>query len=348
VLIHIPVFQSAKQSDGTYDFSHLFKYCKDIIKDSDYFVANLETTLGGTGRKYSGFPRFNSPDAIVDALKGAGVDCLLTANNHTYDTNGPGVLRTIDIIEDRGLDHTGTRKTTDDIQYLIKKINGIKFGFVNYTYETPTSEGRKALNGLIVDTETAPLINSFKPDKPADFYSELESNMKKMKKKGADVIVVYIHWGEEYQREPNNWQKKLAQRTADMGADVIFASHPHVPQMMEYVTVTDSAKQVPVFYSLGNFVSNQRAEIMNDTRTEEELIGIVNITYKEDAGITDIEMDAVPLWVDKYYDGGDLVYTVIPLDENMGENASLQVSGHMSNAKRALEEINEILGRDSE
>ena len=162
------------------------------------------------------------------------------------------------------------------------------------------------------------------------------------------MVVVYYHWGEEYQREPNNWQEKLAQRTADMGADVIFASHPHVPQRMEYVTVTDSTKKVPVFYSLGNFVSNQRAEIMNDTRTEEELIGIVNITYKEDTGITAVEMDAVPLWVDKYYDGSDLIYTVIPLDENMEQNASLQASGHMSNAERALEEINEILGRDSE
>ena len=108
VLIHIPVYQNARKSDGIYDFSHIFTYSKDIISDCDYFVANLETTLGGTnGRSYSGFPRFNSPDSIVDALKGAGVDCLLTANNHTFDTNGSGVLRTIDVIEKAGLDYTG-------------------------------------------------------------------------------------------------------------------------------------------------------------------------------------------------------------------------------------------------
>ena len=199
VLIHIPVYQNAQKSDGTYDFSHIFTYSKNIISSCDYFVANLETTLGGTnGRSYSGFPRFNSPDSIIDALKGAGVDCLLTANNHTYDTNGSGVLRTIDVIEKAGLDFTGTRKTTEDKQYFTKKISGIKFGFACYTYETPTSEGRKALNGLLVDTTTAPLINSFNPAKPQTFYDELDSNIKAMKENGAEIIVVYVHWGEEY------------------------------------------------------------------------------------------------------------------------------------------------------
>ena len=173
VLIHIPVYQNAKKSDGTYDFSHIFTYSEDIISSCDYFIANLETTLGGTdGRSYSGFPRFNSPDSIVDALKGAGVDCLLTANNHTYDTNGAGVLRTISKIEEAELDYTGTRKNDDGEKYLVKNIDGIKFGFACYTYETPTAEGRKALNGLIVDEQTASLINSFKPDNPESFYRE--------------------------------------------------------------------------------------------------------------------------------------------------------------------------------
>ena len=138
VLIHIPVYQNAKQSDGTYDFNHIFTYSEDIIGSCDYFVANLETTLGGTnGRNYSGFPRFNSPDSIIDALKGAGVDCLLTANNHSYDTNGPGVLRTIEKIEEADLDYTGSRKTTDDVQYFVKKIGGIKFGIACLTAVFP-------------------------------------------------------------------------------------------------------------------------------------------------------------------------------------------------------------------
>lgn len=349
VLIHIPVFQSAKQSDGTYDFSHLFKYCKEIIKDSDYFVANLETTLGGTGRKYSGFPRFNSPDTIVDALKGAGVDCLLTANNHTYDTNGPGVLRTIDIIEDRGLDHTGTRKTTDDIQYLIKKINGIKFGFVNYTYETPTSEGRKALNGLIVDTETAPLINSFKPDKPADFYSELESNMKKMKKKGADVIVVYIHWGEEYQLNQNTKQEEIAQAICDLGADVIIGGHPHVVQPIDLLTSTDGKHKTVCVYSLGNFMSNQRRNLMGlkTGHTEDGLMFEMNFSRYSDGSVVFDSIDAIPTWVHLYSSGGKRLHAIVPLEGNLdskAEKLGLNLSSDgLSLAKASKERTNALV-----
>ena len=323
VLIHIPIFQNAKQSDGTYDFSHLFTYCESIIKDSDYFVANLETTLGGTDRKYSGFPRFNSPDAIVDALKGAGVDCLLTANNHTYDTNGTGMLRTIDIIEDRGLDHTGTRKTTDDVQYLIKKIKGIKFGIVNYTYETPTSEGRKALNGLLVDTETAPLINSFKPHQPDAFYKELESSIKKMKKKGADVIVVYIHWGEEYQLKQNVKQEEIAQAICDSGADVIIGGHPHVVQPIDLLTSSDGKHKTVCVYSLGNFLSNQRRNLMDlkTGHTEDGLMFEMTFSRYSDGSVVFDSIDAIPTWVHLYSSGGKKVHSVVPLEGNLDKKA---------------------------
>ena len=120
---------------------------------------------------------FNSPDAVVDSLKKSGVDMVLTANNHTYDTNGAGVIRTIEKIEEANLDYTGTRKTADASKYLVKNIEGIGFGLACYTYETPTTEGRKALNGLLVDTQTAPLINSFNPAKPDSFYTDLENNI---------------------------------------------------------------------------------------------------------------------------------------------------------------------------
>jgi poly-gamma-glutamate synthesis protein (capsule biosynthesis protein) len=111
-----------------------------------------------------------------------------------------------------------------------------------------------SVNGCYISDETAGVINSFNFNTLDEDCQSIKGDIDAAKAAGAQVIVVYYHWGEEYQREPNNWQKKLAQRTADMGADVIFASHPHVPQMMEFVTVTDSAKQVPVFYSLGNFI----------------------------------------------------------------------------------------------
>ncbi len=324
VLIHIPVFQNARKSDGTYDFSHIFTYSESIISDCDYFVANLETTLGGTkGRSYSGFPRFNSPDSIVDALKGAGVDCLLTANNHSYDTNGAGVLRTIDKIEEAGLDYTGSRKTTEDVQYLVKKVGGIKFGFACYTYETPTSEGRKALNGLLVDTETAPLINSFNPGKPDAFYEELTANMKQMKKKGADIIVVYIHWGEEYQLSQNVKQQEIAQKLCDMGVDIIIGGHPHVVQPMDLLTSTDGKHKTVCIYSVGNFLSNQRRNLMGlkTGHTEDGVIFEMNFSKYSDGTVMIDSVDAIPTWVHLYSENGKKVHSIVPLEGNLDKKA---------------------------
>lgn len=324
VLIHIPIFQNAKQSDGTYDFSHIFTYSEEIISGCDYFVANLETTLGGTdGRSYTGFPRFNSPDSIVDALKGAGVDCLLTANNHTYDTNGAGMLRTIEKIQEAKLDYTGTRKTAEGKKYLVKDINGIKFGLACYTYETPTSEGRKALNGLLVDTATAPLINSFKPGAPDSFYEEMKTNIKQMKKKGADVIAVYIHWGEEYQLKENAKQQELAQALCDLGVDVIIGGHPHVVQPMDLLTSTDGKHKTVCVYSMGNFVSNQRRNLMGlkTGHTEDGLIFEMTFSRYSDGTVMFDRVDAIPTWVHLYSENGKKVHSIVPLKGNLDNKA---------------------------
>ena len=324
VLIHIPVFQNAIKSDGTYDFSHIFTYSEDIIGDCDYFVANLETTLGGTnGRSYTGFPRFNSPDSIVDALKGAGVDCLLTANNHSYDTNGPGVLRTIEKIEEAKLDYVGTRKSDEGRKYLVKNIDGIKFGFACYTYETPTAEGRKALNGLLVDTQTAPLINSFNPGKPDGFYEELKTNIKQMKKKGADVIAVYIHWGEEYQLKQNTKQQEIAQALCDLGVDVIIGGHPHVVQPMDLLTSTDGKHKTVCVYSMGNFLSNQRRSLMGlkTGHTEDGLIFEMTFSKYSDGTVMFESVDAIPTWVHLYSENGKKVHSIVPLEGNLDKQA---------------------------
>ncbi len=350
VLIHIPVYQNAKKSDGSYDFSHLFTYSESEINDCDYFVANFETTLGGTqGRNYSGFPRFNSPDAIVDALKGAGIDCLLTANNHSYDTNGPGVKRTLEIIDKAKLDHTGTRKSEDEKQYLVKNIGGIKFGMVCYSYETPTSEGRKALNGLLVDAQTAPLINSFKPHKPEAFYEELEANLKKMKKAGAEVTVVYIHWGEEYQLTQNAKQKEIAQALCDMGVDVIIGGHPHVVQPMDLLTSTDGKHKTVCVYSLGNFVSNQRRNLMGlkTGHTEDGLIFEMTFSKYSDGSVTFDSVDAIPTWVHLYNEGGRKVHSIVPLEGSLDEKAAElglnKTSNGLSQAKASMERTNALV-----
>lgn len=348
IMVHSPQLDAAYDSStGEYDYSENYQYVKPYVQTADLALCNVETTFGGT--PYTGYPAFSSPDSMAADIKEAGFDVAITANNHMTDRGYDGVIRTQEILEQNGLTVIGSVMTPDEPRYIIKDVKGVKVGIVAYTYETGSGSGAVSINGAYISDDTASVINSFNFNTLDEDCARIKGDIDAAKAAGAQVIVVYYHWGEEYQREANSWQKNLAQRTADMGADVIFASHPHVPQGMEYLTAGESGKKVPVFYSLGNFVSNQRSEYMGEgLRTEEGLMGTVDLTYKEGSGITSIEMDVVPLWVDRYSDGGKIIYTVIPLDDQMEENASLQASGHLSTAKRALEDINELLGRDSE
>ena len=131
-----------------------------------------------------------------------------------------------------------------------------------------------------------------------------------------------------------------------MGADIIFASHPHVLQQAEYLEPEGSDRKVPVFYSMGNFISNQRTETLGNRYTEQGLMAQVDLTWSEKDGITEIRMGGIPTWVDKYYSEGKQVYEIIPLSEGLEENEALEVSGHLSRAEQALEDANGILGFD--
>lgn len=321
VLIHIPIFNAAKTADG-YNFDNIFTYTDSLIEDSDYFVANLETVLAGSGKPYSGFPRFNSPDGIADSLKKAGVDCLLTANNHTFDKNYDGVIRTQKVLKEKGFAYTGTRQSEDDKKYLVAKVNDINFGIVCYTFETPSSGG-KSLNGISVDSKTAPLINSFKPSNLTPFYEDLSAQMKKMKKKGAEVITVYLHWGEEYQLTQNAKQMEIAQKLCDMGADVIIGGHPHVVQPVDLLTSSNGKHKTVCVYSLGNVLSNQRRAYMGlkTGHTEDGLVFEMTFSKYSDGKVVFESVKSIPTWVHVYSSGGKKVYNIVPLSKNMDGKA---------------------------
>lgn len=333
-------------SEGKYNYDNNFKYVKPYIEKADLALCNVETTFAG--KPYTGFPCFSSPDALASALSNAGFDVGITANNHMADKGLAGILRTKKVLEKKGLAAVGSVTEKGDPRYLIQEVKGVKVGIIAYTYETGSGKGSVSINGSVVSDEVASHINSFN-------FNTLDKDMKKIKEAikgarsaGAEIIIAYFHWGEEYQKEANSSQKKLARKAAKAGADIIFASHPHVLQGAEYLTAEGSDKKVPVFYSMGNFISNQRTESLGNRYTEEGLMAQISLVYQKGKGITDISMSGIPTWVDKYYSGGKQVYEIIPLDENLNKNETLQTSGHMSRAKQALEDANGILGFDSE
>lgn len=327
IILHDRIFKDAQKSDGSFDFSDFFKVAEGRFKAADYAVANLEVTLGGTeAGAYSGFPAFNSPDSLLDPIKAAGFDLLLTANNHSYDTRMAGLKRTVSKVKEYGFDFIGTKETESDPTYIVKDINGIKIGITCFTYETKSAaDGRKTLNGNVLASEAQNLINSFDYDEIDNFYKAADSIIKSMRKDKADAIVFYMHWGEEYQRSPNTWQKSIAQKLCNMGVDVIVGGHPHVLQPVSLLHAEGSNKTTVCAYSLGNAISNQRRELLKTLcptgHSEDGAIFTYTFTKTADGATSLTAVDLVPTWLDKYSVGGKYRYTMYPIDDAAAVNS---------------------------
>ncbi len=321
ILIHETNYRSAYRSDGTYDFTENYEYIKPYFEKYDLMIANLEVTLGGekpvVGSYPSAYPLFNCPDSVVDALKGAGVDLLLTANNHSYDTRTAGLLRTVQVVREKGLDYLGTRDNTEENFYKVKEINGIKVGLACFTYSTVSSSGVKALNGITMDRDASPYVSSFAYDRLEEFYSEAAVALEQMKEAGAEASVFFLHWGNEYQYVPNSYQKQMAQRLCELGVDVIVGGHPHVIQPFETV-VAENGNETLCIYSTGNAISNQRKFLMDSDNysghTEDGMIFGVTFEKWTDGRVVIKEVNIEPTWVIREPRGGRQVYQIIPLD----------------------------------
>ncbi len=322
ILIHGPLITAAgnlSETAGEYDFSSMFADIAPYYAKYDFMVANLEVTLGGTAAgNYRGYPTFNCPDSIVDALLGAGVDMMLTANNHTYDTGHNGFVRTQEVLNEKGLPYIGTRLTEDVANYRVQDINGIKVGMVCYTYETSgKNAANKSLNGIPVNKADTNLVNSFSYQDLEKFYGEVKAALEGMKNDGAEVNMFFIHWGEEYELTPRNYQKEIAQKLCDLGVNVIVGGHPHVLQPFETLTSATGEKTYCI-YSVGNALSNQRRESLttppNQEYTEDGMIFGVEFQKWNDGSVEIKEISVLPTWVKREYGQKALEYSIIPLD----------------------------------
>ena len=319
ILIHSPMLTGAKQDDGSYDFNGYFRYIQEYYEDFDFMIANLEVTLGGEeAGKYVGYPTFNCPDSIVDALKGAGVDMMLTANNHCYDTGHEGFLRTQLVLLEKEMLYLGTRPSEETNNYVVQDVNGVKIGMACYTYESKRStNGQKYLNGIKVSTEDTNLLNSFSYDYLSQFYTEIEETLAAMEADGADVTMLFLHWGNEYQLKPSSYQTKISQELCELGVDFIIGGHPHVIQPFTTLTST-TGHETYCLYSIGNAVSNQRRESLetaaNPEHTEDGMVFSVEFEKWSDGTVNISGMDVLPTWVDRVISGGERIYTIVPLD----------------------------------
>lgn len=354
-MVHKSQWVAAQKSDGTYDFRDPFRFIKPYVEAADLAVVNTETTFAGDAPE--GYPAFCTPDEFATALRWTGFDVVNTANNHMYDKGLRGLLRTLSVARENNMSTVGSRFEWEE-PYTIVDVKGLRVGFVTATYETKTDDGNHALNGIRVSDEAFALINTFRTTDyafPESAYEtdllRLSNRIEKARESGADIVICFFHWGQEYNLIPNDAQKRMAQDIADAGADAIFGSHPHVPQPMTVLTSAKTGNAVPVYFSLGNLISNQRRETLpttpNNINTEEALLARVTITYNKTKGaVESVTGDALPCWLDKYTAGGAVHYALIPLDASFETNEALLESGHLPLAKDALERMTEIVGKE--
>ena len=350
ILMHGKVINSGKQDDSSYNFDSIFQYVKSYSQAADFSVANLETTLCGTdnGYAYAGNPKFNCPDAIVDSLKGAGFDMLLTANNHADDTSLVGYKRTLNVVREKGLDTLGTYLSADEQKWTIEEVNGIKIGMVCYTYSDGFSQNGYPLLNYNEVGENG-ILNYFTYDKLPEFYTQLQGYLDEMKAAGAEATVVYLHWGEEYKWKtgegPNANQTAMAQKLCDMGVDVIVGGHPHVVQPVDLLTSgTDAEHKTIVLYSMGNAVSNQRKEEMQQSEptghTEDGVLFCVTFAKYSDGSVCVDSAELIPTWVNMHANSGSTEYNILPLEESTAAQWQAQfglTDTQLANAKASFD-----------
>lgn len=240
LMCHSQQYKMAKTDSG-YDLNPTFAPVKKYLADADFTLGNLETVTAGAAANFTGFPMFNTPVEYLDALKNAGFDVLTNSNNHSLDRGFMGVEKTINELDKRGLLHTGTARTAAERNTpLILKKNNTKLGVLAYTYGTngiPIPKGKDFCVNLI-DT------------------LKIKADIQNSKKSGADVVMVFVHWGNEYQRYPSDSQKMVANYIHKNGGLLVFGSHPHVLQPTN--VKSPDYKEGFTIYSMGNFVSSQR------------------------------------------------------------------------------------------
>ncbi|RDI45845.1 CapA family protein [Falsibacillus pallidus] len=296
VLLHDWVYDDAKTKDG-YQFDKMFSEVKDSLIKPDFLIANQESIPGGEGLGVSNYPIFNSPFEIVDTLKRNGVDLISSANNHSMDKGEKGILSAIGYFNKVDIPYVGINKDMTDQQRLrISNINNISTAVLSYTFGT---------NGIPIPKGKEYLVNLINKDK---IISDIH-----LAKEKADIVVISIHWGSEYQRMPNDSQITLAQEMADAGADIIFGHHPHVLQPIETIKRADGSNAV-VVYSLGNFLSGQMWEY-------KDIGGLASVTVQKTVSTTGTtikvgDVQFQPTYVESHH---LRKYKVLPLDKAFKE-----------------------------
>lgn len=295
-----------------HNFHPVFKNIKEYLVSADIAFGNLETTLPGDSKLFAGYPQFGAPDELAHALKDAGFDILTTSNNHSVDTGRKGIDHTIDTLDSLGIRHLGTYKSIEEFEknrILLYTKNGINFAFLSYSYST---------NGIAIPKDK--VVNIIDKDR-------IREDIQLARSKKPDVLIVAYHFGTEYARFPDKFQKEMVDFAFQEGADIILGGHPHVLQPYELDWIQDKygeRKQRLVIYSLGNFVSGQIKRYTNGG-----MIFNFKLTKKIQSGKTQIsiqDVGYVPVFVYVSNDKSGYQYNVLPVEKYLKNDQEMKLT----------------------
>lgn len=307
IMMHSPELPGAyNKKTKSYNFDPFFQDVEPILKEGDWVLANLETPVAGSAFEYTGYPTFNAPVALLDALQNAGFNILTNANNHVLDKGEKGLLLTLAHMKEKGFIIKGSAATQKeaDTNIIVEK-NGIRMGLLAYTYGT---------NGIAIPKGKPYMV-------PLIDEQKMIGDIKKLKKAGADFVTVALHFGTEYQTKPNEEQKTLARKLIAEGADIIAGSHTHVIQPYEVLEATDDngrERQGLIIYSMGNFISNQRG----DTKDYGVIYQVLIRKNNGDGSIQLADIEAIPTWVYRYKPDHNYRYRILPVEQTLAEQSS--------------------------
>lgn len=330
IMCHSVQYNYAYVKPDSFDFSPLFSEIKQYLNQSDFLFGNLETVTAGVKKGFSGYPLFNSPDDFITAIKAAGFDLLSTANNHALDRGEPGVIRTIEQLKLNNLYYNGTflsEKDRDSIR--IFNIKGIKIAFLAYTYGTNGNWIPKGKDYLIN------LIDTLK----------IRNDIKIARGKGVDIVIVHLHFGDEYQRTPNKYQKDIVKKIIEDGADIIIGGHTHVLQPVEFFKTKKSKIDSGfVIYSMGNFISNQRWRYSDGGAIL--TFSFRKYIYSDSVYLNNVKF--LPIWVFKGNTVSGRQYIILPAESAIKDSAySFLTSFDRKTAATSFNDTKEILTKYS-
>ena len=262
--------------DNIYNFDESFENIKKIIKKSDLAICNLETTVAPsvpycTEKNYvDDMIHMNAPFEFLGGIKNAGFDMVINSNNHIYDTGCLGIFETLDYLNKSQLIHTGVFASKREKRYVNVIINDINIGIVSYCNQKYQLNKRSNFS------------NFGQKVLFSDFYEkQIKQDIYNAKKDGAEFIIAYCHWGNEYTDKIAPSQKKFAQMVANSGVDYLFGCHPHCLQHYTIIT-TDDNRKVPCLFSAGNFISDMAVKL---PECRDTLILELNLSRSEDGKV---------------------------------------------------------------